>query len=57
MLKALETPFLEGDDKHTVLFATGKLLYINSDNKWTQNSFDDVASYFKEHIPIDNNKV
>ncbi|KAI5657093.1 hypothetical protein M9H77_25886 [Catharanthus roseus] len=58
MLKAVETLLVEGDDRHLVLSTCAGLLFIKSENQWTQKSYDDsrsseeldivVETYFEE---------
>ncbi|KAI5662597.1 hypothetical protein M9H77_21920 [Catharanthus roseus] len=41
MLKVVEAPLVDGDDKHTVLSAVPELLYIKSENQWTKKTMKD----------------
>ncbi|KAI5683026.1 hypothetical protein M9H77_04254 [Catharanthus roseus] len=42
MLKAIETPLVESDEKHSMLFACVELLCIKPENQLTQKLYDDI---------------
>ncbi|KAI5650000.1 hypothetical protein M9H77_36005 [Catharanthus roseus] len=44
ILKEVERPLVEDDDRHSVLYACTELLYIKSENQLTQKSDDNVLS-------------
>ncbi|KAI5648031.1 hypothetical protein M9H77_34036 [Catharanthus roseus] len=54
MRKVVETLLVEVDDRHSMFSACEELLYIRSENQWTQKSYDDeeldiaIETYFEK---------